>query len=303
RFTWTPGESHGGGSFQITVRVADEAGGRASRTFTVSVRETFSVPAFDAISAQLVQPGDTLSVDVRAQDPDIPTRQVRYSLEGGAPAGATIDETTGRLTWTVPKDFPRGTLVLTVRATEVAEDGGEPLSATQDIEVRVGDPLDRFAVDYAMLFSGATPGGLLDLPVDPGLDAFGTSSATQSAKSAAQSPPLVDDLGLFGTEFGAEFGGNGGGDDPRVRFRSRDGNPQDEGVTPGQQSRPAGQQQPVSESQTQRSESRSTNRSTDGQAKGEEMDEELVRALASLAAEAASVPADAAAEVPPPPQV
>lgn len=303
RFTWTPGENHGGGSFAITIRVADEAGGRASRTFTVSVRETFSAPAFDAISAQLVQPGDTLDIDVRAQDPDIPTRQVRYSLEAGAPTGATIDETTGRLTWTVPEDFPRGTLMLTVRATEVAEDGGEPLSATQDIEVRVGDPLDRFAVDYAMLFSGATPGGLLDLPADPGLDALGTSSATQAAGFTAEFTPPVDDLGLFGTEFGAEFGGNGGGDDPRLRFRSPDGDPQDEGATPGQQTRPAGQQQPASESQTQRDKSRSTNRSTDGQSNEEEMDEELVRALASLAAaEAAAVPADAAAEVPPPPQ-
>ena len=43
-FTWTPGESDGPGTFQVTVRVTDSSTATAERTFTITVTETNTAP-------------------------------------------------------------------------------------------------------------------------------------------------------------------------------------------------------------------------------------------------------------------
>jgi hypothetical protein len=66
-----------------------------------------------------------------ATDADIPANELTFSLDAGAPAGATIDATTGAFTWT---PTATGTFTVTVRVT----DNGTPsLSDSETIEITV----------------------------------------------------------------------------------------------------------------------------------------------------------------------
>ncbi len=138
RFTFRPGETHGGGEFQITVRVTDSGGASDQQSFTVHVVEVDLPPVISAISSRMVAPGDRLSLWVRAADPDIPANGVFYQLEPGAPAGATIDSATGLLTWNVDPDHATANVELTVRATEITPNG-PGLSSLAVINVFVFD--------------------------------------------------------------------------------------------------------------------------------------------------------------------
>jgi len=137
RFTWRPGETHGGHTYSITVRVTDSAGAFDEKTFTVAVNEIDDQPVFAAMPAQFLAPGMDLRVRAEAVDPDIPTNSIRYELAAGAPAGAAIHPTTGVVTWSVPRNFPLGEVDLVVRAVEVRSDGTDGLATTGTLRVSV----------------------------------------------------------------------------------------------------------------------------------------------------------------------
>lgn len=139
RIRWRPDESQGGQDFAITVRVTDSLGAFAERTFKVQVNEVNEAPQFDPVEVGVAIPGETLEFTVRAWDPDLPTREIRYSLESGAPEGVTVDPVTGRVVWNVPDNVAAQSVVITVRATEVAPEGQQALSVVQRIEVPVQD--------------------------------------------------------------------------------------------------------------------------------------------------------------------
>jgi hypothetical protein len=138
RFTWRANEEQGGREFTMTVRVTDSAGAFAERTFKVGVREVDEAPRFEPIELPFATPGTTVQLNVNAFDPDLPTKEIRYSLEPGAPEGASIDPLTGRLTWDVPESGS-GVVVLGIRATEITSDGQPGLSAVQTLKVSVFD--------------------------------------------------------------------------------------------------------------------------------------------------------------------
>ena len=64
------GETDGGGSFSVTVRVQDDFndGASADQTFTIHVAETNSAPVLAAIGDQSVAEGATLSLTASATD-------------------------------------------------------------------------------------------------------------------------------------------------------------------------------------------------------------------------------------------
>src|SRR4029453_19357791 len=119
---WTPKEAQGPSSFVINVRVIDNGIPSLSDTksFTVTVNEVNTAPVLAAIANQTVNEGATLSFTVTATDPDLPVNDLTYALEPGAPAGASINATTGLFTWTPNEAQGPSSFVINVR---VIDDG------------------------------------------------------------------------------------------------------------------------------------------------------------------------------------
>src|SRR5260221_740354 len=101
-FTWTPTEAQGPGNYTITVRVTDNGTPPLSDTksFTVMVNEVNSPPILTAIANYTIDEGVSLTFTNTANDPDLPANALSFSLDPGAPTGASIDPTSGAFTWT-----------------------------------------------------------------------------------------------------------------------------------------------------------------------------------------------------------
>ena len=137
-FTWTPTEAQGPGTFDITVRVTD--GGTPNlddfETIQVTVGEVNAAPVLAAIGDKTVDEGSLLTFTAGASDPDTPGNTLTFSLDAGAPAGASIDGSSGVFTWTPTEAQGPGTFDITVRVT----DNGTPnLDDFETIQVTVGE--------------------------------------------------------------------------------------------------------------------------------------------------------------------
>jgi hypothetical protein len=101
-FTWTPSEAQGPDVFTVTVRVTDDADPALedTETLTITVNEINAAPVLAEIDNQTVNEGETLSFTAVASDSDSPANELVFSLDPGAPAGASIDADSGALTWT-----------------------------------------------------------------------------------------------------------------------------------------------------------------------------------------------------------
>lgn len=134
--SWTPGEPDGPATRLLTVRATDDGTpARSANLFvTIFVQELNMPPTLTAVPLQTVQAGQTLSVQMEAQDSDVPANKLRYTLEPGAPDGAQIEAATGLFTWT-PSVFlnpGRYTVVVTV-----ADDGTPRGTASTAINIDV----------------------------------------------------------------------------------------------------------------------------------------------------------------------
>ncbi|MHC4401514.1 MAG: reprolysin-like metallopeptidase, partial [Planctomycetota bacterium] len=85
-------------------------------------------PLLASIGDRTVDEETELTFTASAADPDVPTDTLTYSLDAGAPAGASIDASTGAFTWTPAEAEGPGAYNVTVRVT----DDGTP--ATSDYE-------------------------------------------------------------------------------------------------------------------------------------------------------------------------
>jgi hypothetical protein len=137
-FSWTPTEAQGPGTYPITVRVTDN-GSPASNdweTISVAVSEVNVAPVVAVINNVTVNEGQTVNATASATDADAPANSITYSLDAGAPAGATINPTSGAISWTTSEADGPDTYILTVRAT----DNGVPaLSGTRTFNVTVNE--------------------------------------------------------------------------------------------------------------------------------------------------------------------
>ena len=123
------------GTYNVQVVIQSLGGASAVAVGTIVVPNR--VPVLAAIPNQTIQAGSTLSLVAAATDAD-PDQVIHYSLAPGAPAGATIDPTTGAFSWT-PKTGPT-----TAAITVVATDSGSPSqssSRTFTVTVRYEAPI------------------------------------------------------------------------------------------------------------------------------------------------------------------
>ena len=118
-FTWTPSETQGGQSFTFDVKVTDGVT-TTSETITITVAETNVAPVLTVPSTTVT--GNELSpiaFTATVSDADQPTQVLTFSLSG-APAGATIDGSTGEFTWTPTEVQGPSTYIFDVVVTDSA---------------------------------------------------------------------------------------------------------------------------------------------------------------------------------------
>lgn len=93
-----------------------------------------TAPTLPVITDKFVYPGQTLNFFANATDADLPPQVLTYSLDPGAPAGASIGGTTGLFTWAVPVGQGTGQWPVTLRVTD---SGIPPLSAAHSFFITV----------------------------------------------------------------------------------------------------------------------------------------------------------------------
>ena len=129
-FSWAPTEAQGGASYNVTVRVTDNGTPPLNdfETFSINVLKTNSPPGLNIINNQFVMEQNPLAFMATATDPDQPTQNLTFTLDAGAPAGASIT-TNGNFTWTPTEAQGTNQYSMVVRVT----DDGEPARNTFQI--------------------------------------------------------------------------------------------------------------------------------------------------------------------------
>src|SRR5262249_38635477 len=137
-FTWTPDPYSSTGTYTITVLATDNGAPplSASPPFKCHVLAVNHPPNFVTIPAQIVERTQQLQVKIRdyVSDPDQPAQALTYAMAAGAPAGASIDPSSGVLTWTPDANLPVGDYSMGVVATD---NGSPPLSTAATFTVHV----------------------------------------------------------------------------------------------------------------------------------------------------------------------
>lgn len=138
--SWTPTEAQGAGDYPVTVRVTDNGTPALdnAKTFNVHVNEVNIAPELAAIGNKEVDEMTLLTFTAAATDVDLPANGLSYSLVN-APAGTSIDSSTGVFTWTPTEaqgGNPNSTFTFTVKVTD---DGTPALSDEETIIVTVNE--------------------------------------------------------------------------------------------------------------------------------------------------------------------
>jgi hypothetical protein len=117
-FTWAPTQAEiGSNAFSVIVTDNGLPPLSATQSFGVVVLPSNSPPVLAAISNQTIAAGMMLSITNMATDPDSPPQMLTFSLDPGAPTGASIGATDAVFMWT-PADSQAGTNSITVRVTD-----------------------------------------------------------------------------------------------------------------------------------------------------------------------------------------
>src|SRR5204862_431492 len=112
------------------IRVTDNGSPAQSdaETITVVVNELNTAPALATIGKKGVIIGSAVTFTASANDPDLPAQVLTFSIDPGAPAGASIDAFTGNFSWMPTEAFVGTTNFVTVRVT----DNGSPAQSSAE---------------------------------------------------------------------------------------------------------------------------------------------------------------------------
>jgi VCBS repeat-containing protein/predicted outer membrane repeat protein len=185
-FTWTPTEAQGPGVYPVTVRVTDNGTPPLydSETIQITVNDVNEAPVLAAIGNKSGNELTLITFTATATDPDIPANTLIFSLDVGAPTGASINPTTGVFTWTPTEAQGPGVYPVTVRVT----DNGTPaMSDFETIQITANE---------------------VNLP--PVLAAIGNKSGSEHTlitfTATATDPDLPANILTFGLDVGAPSG-------------------------------------------------------------------------------------------------
>jgi len=137
-FNWSPSEAQGPGVYAVTVRVTDSGSPLMSdwETISITVNDVNAQPVLAPIGAKTVYEGSLVTFTAATADADLPAQALAYSLDAGAPAGATINATNGTFTWTPAETQGPGSYPVTVRVTD---NGSPPLNDSETITITVNE--------------------------------------------------------------------------------------------------------------------------------------------------------------------
>lgn len=150
--TWTPGETFGGGSYSVFVRVTDNGQPPLSDTKTLSilVTELNTPPIMNPLPGRTVHAGLLYEVTAGASDSDLPRQQLTFILEDLGGVGATIDSATGVFSWT--PSIPNTTNTFQIQAA----DNGAPAYQSAPVALVL-----RVAAELRMTHVSREPAGVL----------------------------------------------------------------------------------------------------------------------------------------------
>jgi hypothetical protein len=130
-FSWTPDETKGGASYNVTVTVTDDgtnpAGLTHSETVTITVNEVNVAPVLDAIGARSVDEMAVLSFKATATDQDKPAQDLTFSIDAAAIALGMSMTAGGDFSWTPTEEQGGASYNVTVMVTD---DGTNPADLT-----------------------------------------------------------------------------------------------------------------------------------------------------------------------------
>ncbi len=184
---WETAEDDGGTSIPVVIRATDSGlpTMTAMTSFNLSIEDENGSPLIQPVQPQRIQSGESFSLLVTGEDPDIPAQLLEYTLSE-APEGMEIDPNSGLITWTT-NSFALGTHPVTA----VVIDDGSP-SLTAEI---------RFTVTVEESLFGDTAPSIAYLP--PVLWLEGTENEIMIAASDGDGDLISIDAGLSQT-----LGGN-----------------------------------------------------------------------------------------------
>src|SRR5438552_5498947 len=193
-FSWTPTEAQGPGTYPVTIVATDNGSPvlSGSAAITITVNEVNSAPVLATIGNKTGTVGTPVTFTATATDSDIPANTLTFSLDAGAPAGATIGGSTGAFSWTPSSS---GNFPVTVRVTD---NGSPALSAFEAITMAAGHEANKAPtvtnpgnkttnelVNLAFTVTATDPdaGQTLSFSLDPGAPAGATIGASTGAFS------------------------------------------------------------------------------------------------------------------------
>ncbi|MBA4146499.1 MAG: immunoglobulin domain-containing protein [Verrucomicrobia bacterium] len=134
-FTWTPSDADANSSHPITVRVTDNGSPPLSgaSSFSVTVLPANKPPLLNPIANWTLYAGGSVTFTNFAFDADS-NDTLTFSLDPGAPPGASLDPASGVFVWNTSDSDPSSTNAITVRVTD---DGEPPLSGTANFTIIV----------------------------------------------------------------------------------------------------------------------------------------------------------------------
>jgi len=193
-FSWAPTEAQGGSNYTVTVRVTDSGVPALQdfETFSINVLKTNSPPVLNIINNQFVWEQTPLAFTATATDPDTPAQSWTFSLDAGAPAGASITAG-GNFTWTPTEPDGTNQFPIVVRVT----DNGEPARSTFQVVVIFVGESNQPPVLPIIADRMTVPGDLLtftNAATDADLPANALSYSLAGAPPAAT---IVTNTGVF----------------------------------------------------------------------------------------------------------
>jgi hypothetical protein len=138
--TWTDSDTMEGESYSYRIKAWNSNGfSDYSNTATILVPASpNNTPVLDYIGDRTVEELSTLVFTVTATDPDLPVQILTFTLDAGAPSGATIDPVSGVFSWTPTEAQGPGIYPISVIVT----DNGDPaLSDSETINITVNENL------------------------------------------------------------------------------------------------------------------------------------------------------------------
>ncbi|MHC1769199.1 MAG: lamin tail domain-containing protein [Verrucomicrobiia bacterium] len=139
-FRWTPSEPDGPALVKFAIQAEDNGTPARAGTLwvTVQVDEVNLPPRLDPVADQSIDEGSLLALRFTAHDPDLPPIPLVFTLEPGAPDGASVTAD-GAFTW-IPDESRGGTSV--TFGVRVSDRGSPEYTDTATFRIDVRDVLN-----------------------------------------------------------------------------------------------------------------------------------------------------------------